>query len=232
MLLTLIRRELLNNLMTFRFAAAVLIMLLLVVPTTAVLIKDHERRLTNYNTTVKVQQQRLWETKTFSAGELFVHRPPSPLSIFNTGLDKRIGQQIEVSHAFVPSLWDATPHSAKNPLINIFTSIDIAFIFEILSLLSLIFAYDALVGDLERGLLRLVLTNPVSRANILISKYISAMIALLVPMLLSLLFTLILLTGSSSISLSSDDFLSIGGFFFPPSRICRYSTLSVCSFLQ
>ena len=42
MLTTLIRRELLDNLMTFRFAAAVLIMLLLVVATTTVLIKDYE----------------------------------------------------------------------------------------------------------------------------------------------------------------------------------------------
>ena len=45
MLLTLIRRELLDNLMTFRFAAAVFIMLLLVVANTAVLIEDYERRL-------------------------------------------------------------------------------------------------------------------------------------------------------------------------------------------
>ena len=45
MLITLIRRELLDNLMTFRFAAAAFIMLLLVVANTAVLIQDYERRL-------------------------------------------------------------------------------------------------------------------------------------------------------------------------------------------
>lgn len=48
MLTTLIRRELLDklldNLMTFRFAAAVFITLVLVVANTAVLIKDYERR--------------------------------------------------------------------------------------------------------------------------------------------------------------------------------------------
>ena len=53
MLNTLIRRELLDNLMTFRFAAAVFIMLLLVVANTAVLIKDYERRLESYNTALK-----------------------------------------------------------------------------------------------------------------------------------------------------------------------------------
>ena len=45
MFLTLVRRELLDNLMTFRFAAAVVIMLLLVVANTVVLIKDYEGRL-------------------------------------------------------------------------------------------------------------------------------------------------------------------------------------------
>ena len=53
MMITLIRREILDNLMTFRFAAAVFITLLLVVATTAVLTKDYERRLADYNTAVK-----------------------------------------------------------------------------------------------------------------------------------------------------------------------------------
>ena len=63
MLTTLIRRELLDNLMTFRFAAAVLIMLLLVVANTAVLIKDYERRLEAYNTALKAHDQQLRKGK-------------------------------------------------------------------------------------------------------------------------------------------------------------------------
>ena len=88
MLTTLIRRELLDNLMTFRFAAAVFIMLLLVVANTAVLIKDYERRLASHNTEVKKSRHYLEEGKTYSAGELNLDRPPNPLSIFNVGLDK------------------------------------------------------------------------------------------------------------------------------------------------
>ena len=95
---------------------------------------------------------------------------------------------------------------------NIFTSMDIVFIFEVvLSLLALIFAYDALAGEHERGTLRLVLTNPVRRGHILLAKYISAMFCLLVPLLMSLLLAVILLTNSASISLNTHDFLRIGG---------------------
>ena len=215
MLITLIRREILDNLMTFRFAAAVLIMLLLVVANTAVLIRDYERRLTSYNTAVEKHRQELLETKTYSAVDLTVDRPPNPLSIFNVGLDKRLGNTLAVRHFYVPSLWDANKHGTTNAFLNIFSSIDIVFIFEgILSLLALVFAYDTLAGERERGTLRLVLTHPVSRGHILFAKYISAMTCLLVPLLMSFLLALIMLTTAASVFLSIDDFLRIGGVIF------------------
>ena len=213
-MLTLIRRELLDNLMTFRFAAAVFIMLLLVVAVTGVLIQDYERRLESYNTSVESHRQQLRKRPTYSPGlaRLYVDRPPNPLSLFNVGLDKRLGNKIQVSHWFVPSLWDAKMDSSDNSFLNIFSSIDIVFIFEVvLSLLALIFAYDALAGERERGTLRLVLTHPIRRGHILLAKYISAMLCLLVPLLMGLLLAVMLLTTSTSISLSTDDFLSIGG---------------------
>ena len=164
MFLTLVRRELLDNLMTFRFAAAVVIMLLLVVANTVVLIEDYEQRLADYNAAVKTHRQELrQESSTYSEAMLgpwgmHVDRPPNPLSIFNTGLDKRLGNKIRVSHSFTPTIWDAKKYAADNPLFNILTSIDIVLIFQgILSLLALIFAYDAIAGEYEHGTLRLVL---------------------------------------------------------------------------
>ena len=212
MLITLIRRELLDNLMTFRFAAAVFITLLLVVTNTVVLLKDYERRLAAYNTAFKAHQDKFQEFKAYSGYELNIDRPPNPLSLFNAGLDKRLGNQVKVHHAFVPTLWDAKMHGSDNPFLNIFTSIDIVFIFEvILSLIALLFAYDTLAGERERGTLRLVLAQSVRRGHVLLAKYIGAMLCLLVPLLLSLLLAMILLTSNRSVLLSSDDFLRISG---------------------
>ena len=214
MLLTLIRRELLDNLMTFRFAAAVFITLLLVVANTVVLLKDYEQRLTAYNTATQESYQELREEKAYSYyyEKLAVHRPPNPLSIFNLGLDKQVGNEIYVYHAFVPTIWDAVKHGADNPFLTLFNSIDIALVFQgVLSLLALIFAYDAIAGERERGTLRLVLTHPIQRGYILFAKYISAMLCLLVPLLISLLLSIILLTTSTAISLNTDEFLRIGG---------------------
>jgi ABC-type transport system involved in multi-copper enzyme maturation permease subunit len=143
---------------------------------------------------------------------LDVARPPNPLSIFNVGLDKRLGNEIWISYGFVPTLWDARMQGTTNPLLNLFSAIDIVFIFEVvLSLMALIFAYDAIAGERERGTLRLVLTHPIRRGHILLAKYISAMTCLLGPLLMSLLLAAILLTTSTAISLSINDFLRIGG---------------------
>ncbi|MCY3741781.1 MAG: ABC transporter permease subunit [Candidatus Poribacteria bacterium] len=214
-MITLIRRELLDNLMTFRFAAAVFIMLLLVVATTAVLIRDYEKRLTSYNTAVKKHRQEMLDRTTYSAARLTIDRPPNPLSIFNVGLDKRLGNVLGVNYFFVPTLWDADKHGADNPFLNLFSSIDLVFIFQgILSLLALVFAYDTLAGERERGTLRLVLTHPIRHGQILFAKYISGMICLLIPLLMCVLLVLIMLTTSASVFLSTDDFLRIGGVVF------------------
>lgn len=211
MLTTLIRRELLDNLMTFRFAAALFITLLLVTANTAVLLNDYERRLASYNAAVKTHRQEV-ETETYSIYWLHVDMPPNPLSIFNVGLEKRLGNSVQIHHSGVPTLWDATMHGSDNPFLNLFSSIDIVFIFEvILSLMALIFAYDAIAGERERGTLRLVLTHPVRRGYILFAKYISAMACLLIPLLISLLLAMLLLTSHRSLALSADDFLRIGG---------------------
>ena len=210
MLKTLIRRELLDNLMTFRFAAVLLITLLLVVANSAVLIQDYEQRLESYNDAVKMHDARSREAKTYSTMYLFVDRPPNPLSIFNVGLDKRLGNLSGIWHGFVPTLWDAQMHGTDNPFIAFFSSIDIVFVFEvILSLMGLMFAYDAIAGERERGTLRLVLAQPIGRGQILLAKYISAMVCLLVPLILSLLFALLLLIRS--MPLSTADFLRIAG---------------------
>nr|AAW84300.1 hypothetical protein [uncultured Poribacteria bacterium 64K2] len=215
MLATLIRRELLDTLMTFRFAAAVFITLLLVVANTVVLIKEYERRLADYDTAVKTHQRQLQERKTYSASQVIVDRSPNPLSIFNVGFDKQLGNQVEIFYGFIPTLWDAGRHGSESSMMDIFSSIDIVFIFQVvLSLLALIFAHDALAGEHEHGTLRLVLTHFVRRGHILLAKYVSAMLCLLVPLIMSLFFAVILLTMSTSISLRTDDFLRIGGIVF------------------
>lgn len=212
MFLTLIRRELLANLMTFRFLVAMVVTLLLVVANTVVLIADYERRFASYSTAAQQHSQEVSSASTYSSLEIHLDRSPNPLSIFNAGLDRRLGNSISFRHVLVPTLWDTESHSADNPFLNLFSSVDLILIFQvILSLLALLFAHDAIAGEREAGTLRLTMANSVGRSVILLAKYISAMVCLMLPVIMSLLLVLILFSISGSILLSGDDWLRIGG---------------------
>ncbi|RKU12691.1 hypothetical protein C6503_16880 [Candidatus Poribacteria bacterium] len=212
MLRTLIRQELLNHLMSARFFAAVIITLLLVVANAVVLLEDYERRLMRYSQQESVHRQKVQEAKTYSMLKLSVERPPNPLSLFSAGLDKRLGTTFEIYYGSVPMVSDGSARSLNNAFLNLFSKIDLVLIFQVvLSLMALLFAYDAIAGDWESGTLRLVISHPVRRGSILLAKYIGAMICLLLPVLMSLLMVLILLATADAIQLSGEDFLRIGG---------------------
>ena len=212
MLRTLIRKELLTHLMSARFFAAVIITLLLVVANAVVLLEDYERRLMKYSQQENAHRQKAQEAKTYSMLKLSVERPPNPLSLFSAGLDKRLGTTFEIYYGSVPMISDASARSLDNAFLNLFSKIDLVLIFQVvLSLMALLFAYDAIAGDWESGTLRLVISHPVRRGAILFAKYIGAMVCLLIPVLMSLLMVLILLSTTSALQLSGEDFLRIGG---------------------
>ena len=212
MLRTLIRQELLTHLMSARFFTAVVITFLLVIANTVVLIDEHENRVATYSQQEKVHREKAVAAETYSRLEIFVERPPNPLSLFSAGLDKRLGTTVEIYHGEVPMISSVSARNLENPYLNLFSQIDLVSIFQvILSLLALLFAYDAIAGDWESGALRLVISHPVRRGSILFAKYIAAMICLLLPMLMSLLMVLILCSLASSIQFSTMDLLRIGG---------------------
>ena len=235
MFLTLIRQELLIHLMSASFFAAVIITLLLVVANTFVLIGAHEERLADYSQKAAVNREKVDATPAYSVLKLKVQRPPNPLSLFSAGLETRFGNDLDIAFDSVPALanpivdvrpaeeqWafgsvpslssPGAPLGLNNPYLHLFSQIDLVFIFQVvLSLLALLFAYDAVAGDWETGTLRLVLSHPVGRGKVLLAKYIAAMVCLLLPVLMSLLLTLIQCSFARSLQFSTDDFLRIGG---------------------
>ena len=212
MLHTLIRQELLTLIMSARFLAAVVITLLLVVANTVVLIDEHENRVASYSQQAKVHREKAVAAETYSELKLFVERPPNPLSLLSAGLEKRLGTTVEIYHTEVPTISSVSARNLENPYLNLFSQIDLVSIFQVvLSLLALLFAYDAIAGDWESGTLRLVSSHPVRRGAILFAKYFAAMVCLLLPVLMSLLIVMLQLSLASSIQLGATDFLRIGG---------------------
>ena len=92
MFFTLLQRELLANLIAFRFSVAVIICLMLVVANTIVLINDYEGRLASYNTASQKHWEEAKTPETYSYLKINVERPPNSLSIFNQGFGSAVGK--------------------------------------------------------------------------------------------------------------------------------------------
>ena len=142
-------------------------------------------------------------------GKIRVDRPPNPLSIFQCGVGSTARQFHPLSGIRL-----CRPFGIRNPIVpitrslNLFSNVDLVLIFQvILSLLALLFAHDAIAGEREAGTLRLTMTNPVSRSIILLAKYVSAMVCLILPLVMSVLLALLLFSLSGSILLSGDDWI-------------------------
>ena len=216
MLWTLIRHELLANIMTFRFLVTVIACMSLVLAGSIVLRDNYERRLASYNADFQTHQKWALSAKTYSSFMPYLDRAPNPLSLFNQGLDKRARNSIEIKIGEIPFSWGDVYRNTgfSNPFRYLLADIDMVSIFQILlSLLALVFAYDAIAGDRENGTLRLTLVNPVGRGLVVLSKYLGAMLCLTLPLLMSFLLALLLQLQSSAIDYRTDDFLRIGSIF-------------------
>lgn len=61
-----------------------------------VLIDEHENRVASYSQQEKVHREKAVAAETYSRLELFVERPPPPLTLFSAGLDKHLGTTVEI----------------------------------------------------------------------------------------------------------------------------------------
>ncbi|MCD6506266.1 ABC transporter permease subunit [Candidatus Poribacteria bacterium] len=216
MLGTIVAKEFLSNILTFRFSIGFLVCLLLIVASSYVLTQDYADRLESYRTAIREYEEEMSKIKVYSelCGD---HKPkafrkPKPLSVFNQGVDKRLGNVVEASVGTVPMR--AKEYSPANPYMSVFPSVDLALVFQVvLSLLALLFAYDAISGEREDGTLCLMLSNDVPRDTVLLGKYLGGMVSLLLPLMVSLLGGLLVMQLSPGISLKGADWARIGLIF-------------------
>lgn len=103
MLLIIIRREFLSNLLTFRFLIGFILCFGLVTGSAYVLTQDYSQRLQNYTLAVQEHTNDVREVKLYSYLKPQVDRKPEALSIFNAGVDKSLGNTVQIGIAQVPA---------------------------------------------------------------------------------------------------------------------------------
>ncbi|MFQ5631283.1 MAG: ABC transporter permease [bacterium] len=124
-----------------------------------------------------------------------------------TGISNDIGRSIAVQGRGELAAQDSRFND--EPIFAVFRFLDLDFIFQIvLSLFAILFAYDAINGEKERGTLRLAFANALPRAQYILGKITGSFIALAVPLLIPIL-TGCLLLPILGVNLTGDEWLRL-----------------------
>ncbi len=167
---TIARKEIAANLLSYKFFVVILLMTLLLATSFFVLYKDFKARQADY------------EIVRPKAGEAIAVLPPNPLSIFAKGLDEAMTRSFEIG---LTGIEVRAGQKSGNALFAFFPAPDFVYIVKVvLSLAALLFGFDQISRERENGVLRLVLSNPVSRAAVLAGKWLGNFVSLAVPFLL------------------------------------------------
>ena len=167
-------REFLDNLLDLRFLIGLVLCLVVTVACIAILAHNCRRELADYSLRVNMQDDFLSHYATDDAlvATNRQQKPPERFRPLIVGIPRN----------------EALGSFDDDPLPILFPPLDFLFIVTIvMSVLALLFSYDAVTGERQRGTLRLVISNSISRTTILLGKFIGGTASLLIPFLLALL---------------------------------------------
>lgn len=161
---------------------------------------NYRQNLVDYRESIRLYQDK---TNGMAGVESQVEgfRPPSPLSVFDSGIQNEIPSKVIASPDGVVRMIDEP--GMRNPHAGLFGSFDFHFtVSVVLSLLALVFTFNTVTGEKESGTLRLIMSNPVPRWKVLAGKLAGRYILFLIPFTIAILAGMILIymTDSSIIT--------------------------------
>lgn len=191
MFYTLLENELKKIILSPKALALFGISALLILGSIALGIQEYEVANTQFLDNQRLTELSLQQSRNWSAVRNMAHRQPDPMQVFASGLHFDIGRYSLVNSQHAIKLIHS-PYSDE-PLFALFRFLDLSFIVQVvLSLFAILLTYDAINGERESGTLKLMLTHPIPRANILLAKYVAVAITLLgsflIPILIAVLF--------------------------------------------
>ena len=212
------KRELYDNLNSLRFALATVLLLALMLTNAAVHLREHPGRIKKYRTSVTDYWNTLASRTNLyvlaQKGPGFLYKKPSPLRFCSEGGEAFLSNMVDASRfgwsssSGLKGFWRLEYPSSTPNLTNIrpeVTNIDWGFIVGfVLSLIALLFTFDSISGERERGTLRLILANPMPRHTVLIGKFLGALFSISIPFTLAVLINLFVISASVDVHLTAE----------------------------
>jgi len=209
---TLVWNNIRDHLMTFRFGASLLITFILMAASVWILGEDYNRRQDTFNTLSERTQHQLREVLVPAYIQPTVFRSPSKLGIFVQGEEKRLGNAVKIKRWSVPS--EAEDRLTDNQLLAAFIPFDLLTVFTlIISLFGLLISYDAVSGDREKGILKLICSYNLSRGELFSAKFIAGVVIVAIPLSISYISALLILQFVHQITFDFSQWLAVSLMF-------------------
>ena len=205
MLLDIIKKELLDNITSPKFYITYLLCFVLIIISFITGIYDYKSDLKEYNAGVALNRESIDNAtvETFPTS-ISIYKKPAVLSALVRGIEGNLGRVTVVS-----GIAPETPEFRKakfttNPIFSIFGPLDLDFIVRIvMSLFVILFTYDSISGEKERGTLKLIMSNKIPRDILILGKSIGSFVSILVPFIIPFLFGIIIFSLYPDISITS-----------------------------
>ena len=217
MIRTLIRKEMLNQVLSIRFSILIALSFFVLIPSTWMMATHHG------------YLSREWGphlTGGFSGrpGWYNLDRRIPVLRILAGGLDQEVTLRAEGSSHAGPQFDNRS--FVHNPLQYFFSQLDFVFFVRIIgSLMAFVFTYDAVSGERQQGTLRLMMTNAISRPLFLLSKFLGSYLSFVVAFVPALVGVIIVLYLHPDVDLHSSDWWSVCSLFL-------LALLYICGFFM
>jgi ABC-type transport system involved in multi-copper enzyme maturation permease subunit len=207
MLKDIIKKEILETITSAKFVFTFLLCAILILLSVYTGISNYRSDQKEFSAAVALNKKNLESQPSYQALAGLgtkISKPPQVLEAIATGIDEAVGRVATVNIAYDPNLVDSKYES--NPVFSVFGALDLTFIVKIvLSLFAILFTYDAIVGEKEKGTLKLTLSNKVPRDRLILGKVIGGFISLLIPLIIPLILSLLLLLVFPNVVLTGQD---------------------------
>jgi len=196
---TIIKKEIQENLYSYKFTVVTLLIMVAIFASLFIMYRDYQLRVENY------------EILRPTSKEPIAITPPTPLSIFVKGLDETIGRSYRMF--FGGQIQVGSKQQSVNTLFRLFTNPDLLYIIKvILSLCALLFAFDMISKEKETRTLSLSLSNGIKRTSYIIGKWIGGFTTFIMPFAAVLLLGTIILLFSSHLHFNIEQWAKLGMF--------------------
>lgn len=215
MIKILILKEIQRSIISLRFMLILILTVVMFAISAILFIKQYNQQQIDFTTQLIENENALRENAShlnqLSSGTQYLLRGPVITELFASGEEKILPDRISMNSFSYIGYQNIDRQNYKlNPFINF----DWTFIVGvILSFAALVLTFDRISGERESGVLRLQCANSVSRFQLMVANYISALMLLFVALSAGLILNLLIVSIWLNISIIMQFFFEIVSFY-------------------